>query len=237
MWRSQKTQNVTFSCGIFQTTPVEKEKCIAFHHFLNLSILLKMPSDGFMVMNMLYVLCDVGKCMQRLCKFEQDCTMFKLQMACGYSSEEKMVHGPFLQNAGVWAKPFPHIHLFPPTPPLFPSCPFLRLFFSLSGMWWQSLNVTSTKASFKMDFSLLFVSQKAGGLCHRDPILDIFSPLLQFSMQWLNDKSWESRVGLRLWTFSHIGPAWQHLGLIQVQSGGRSGMAHVQRYHTSMESH
>ncbi len=63
MWRSQKTQHVTLSCGIFQTTPVEKEKCIAFHHFLNLSILLKIPSDAFMVMNMLYFVCDVGKCM------------------------------------------------------------------------------------------------------------------------------------------------------------------------------
>ncbi len=158
MWRSQKTQNVTLSCGIFQTTPVEKEKCIAFHHFINLSILLKMPSDGFMVMNMLYVLCDVGKCMQRLCKFEQDCTCLNCRWLVVTVLQWR---GPFLQNARVWAKPFPHIHLVPPTPPpppLFPSCSCLRLFFSLSGMWWRSVNVTSTKASFKMDFSLLFVS-------------------------------------------------------------------------------
>lgn len=81
------------------------------------------------------------------------CPMFKLQMACGYCASviyhcSDGERGPFLQNAQV----FPVYSSRLSNPPLPRSCPCLRLFFSLSGMWWRSVNVTATKASFKIDF-------------------------------------------------------------------------------------
>lgn len=120
-----------------------------------------------------------GKCVSRLCIYRLKrcslCMMFKLQMACGYQASA-MGHrsecGPILQNSRVWAMPFPHILL--PSQSPSPSLSALRLFFSRSGMWWRSVNVASTKASFKMDFpSLCF--WKSGGLCHREPRFENFS--------------------------------------------------------------
>ncbi len=174
MWRSQKTQHVTLSCGIFQTTPVEKEKCIAFHPFINLSILLKMPSDGFMVMNMLYVLCDVGKCMQRLCKFEQDCTMFKLQMACGYCAPVKR---PLFAKCTSLSKAFPAYSSRPSNPPPL-SFPLVRVWgfsspsLECGGDLWMLLQQRHL-LRWIFPFSLFL---KKGGFISSRPCLGHFFP-------------------------------------------------------------
>lgn len=195
-----------------------------------------------MVMNRLhFFVCDVGNVCKGCANLSRSCcvcTMFKLQMACGYCALVKYhrsdgERGPFLQNARV----FPVYSSLLSNPPLPRSCLCLRLFFSLSGMWWRSVNVTSTKASFKMDFSFSLFLKEGRFMSWRLQLRHFFPSLFEFSTQLPSGKYWELRVRLRLWTLSHFAPAWQRLGLIQVQSGGWSGMAHAQRCCTKMESH
>lgn len=132
-------------------------------------------------------------------------------------------------------KSFPYIHLVSPTP----------LFLALVRVWgfsspslecggdlWMLLQ---QRHLLRWIFPSLCFS-KRGGLCQRPQLRHFFLSVLEFSMHLQSGKYWELRVRLRVWQLSHIAPAWRRLGLIQVQSGGGSGMAHTQRYHVKMES-
>lgn len=152
-----------------------------------------------MVMNRLHLcVCDVGNVCKGCVNLSRSCcvcTMFKLQMACGYCASVKYCRsdgerGPFLQNARV----FPVYSSRLSNPPLFLALVCVWGFSSPSlecgGDLWMLLQ---QRHLLRWIFPSLCFS-KRGGLCHRDPSLHIFSPLfLSFprSCQVANTQNWE----------------------------------------------
>lgn len=126
-------------------------------------------------------MCDVGNVCKGCVNLSRSCcvcTMFKLQMACGYCASVKYrrsdgERGPFLQNARVF--PVYSSRLSNP-----PSSSLLSVFEAFLLPLWNVVAICECYFNKGIFLRWIFPSlcfSKRGGLCHRDPSLDIFSPL------------------------------------------------------------